>query len=239
MNLEVCNSSCEESKEKYAELVNNKFNSLKLIVSLVRHDLKNMMSELAYYQGLNKYELPVEYNEIFERTSLKMRDTIDLLSSSDDIEFEFIRILIPILYSTGMIEHVECEVENLKLKTDVRFFISIVTNILSNTKEAYERKYDTLDELNVKIKYEDGMIHFEDNAGGFDISKIEYGKSDKKDDGNSEHVHGFFLKTMIDRCHLFNMRFGIQAIHGGTRISIGINTNKETIDDKCNDKSII
>jgi uncharacterized protein (UPF0335 family) len=236
MNLDVPKIDQFQTREEYIELVNNRYDSLKMLASLARHDTKNLVEELNYYHGLHKNELPKEYNIHYQELMGKIEEAASLLSSSPDIEFNFIRLLIPVLHNTELTDNVDIQCDPIKIKTDIRFFVSVITNILNNAKEAYIRKYDTMDELVVSIRTDGGYIIFEDNAGGFDVDKIQYGVTLKKIDDDSSHYHGFFLKTMLEKCHLFNLDFKIQRIDNGTRILVGINKGKETLNDKSDNK---
>lgn len=99
------------------------------------------------------------------------------------------------------------------------YLISVLVNLLNNSAEAFYRKRgDDLDSvLEVKIYYcsKNGVLEVTDNAGGFDVSKISPGYSEKPGTG-----HGVFLYSFLKDQKLFGLKSIFKNIGNGTQVHL-------------------
>lgn len=102
------------------------------------------------------------------------------------------------------------------------YVVSMVKNFIDNAYEAAERR-QMLTKLKIKVSSFSNTIIIEDNAGGFDKSKIANGKTSKKGNG-----HGVALDNFLKAAHDLGIDLKIDSVLGkGTTVLITLKSVSE------------
>lgn len=195
------------------EELSDKYQSLKIITSLVTHDINNAILDIS--SQIQTLQTGDELYEIINKSIDKIQESITLLQENTKTNFSFYKLLTQILFRIGSDVEVICNFSDVCIFGKPKIFISIISNIIENAKEAYFKKYKTIKGMVLTFKYLEkaNVIVIEDNCGGFDIKKIKEGFSSKDRNG-----HGKFLKTMLENSNSLEVEFAIERIENGTRI---------------------
>lgn len=208
--------------ESLLELINNQFHSLQIIQQIVRHDLNNALEELDYLVG--KWDTTQCQSHgssclpSIEKQLQKLRQSADLLSVQEGSEVCVSKVVLPVVVNCDLLPNTKFkEFDGDSVAVDARVLVSVIKNLLDNSKEAYERLHHGLDGLLITMSFQGGLLSIEDNSGGLDPNNVKYGNTTK----SKPKGHGQFLSTMVEKSHLFGFSFVIECIPGGTKVTLG------------------
>jgi sensor histidine kinase regulating citrate/malate metabolism len=198
------------------EEISSQYNSLKIITSLVTHDINNAVINIS--SQLSALQTGEEAFEIIEQSIFKIQDAIVLLQENIKVKFSFFKFLNHILSRCENGFEIKADFPDFEILGRPKIFVSLMSNIIENAREAYINKHGEIHGMILKLYLMERakdvrVLVIEDNCGGFDVSKIKNGVSSKEGEG-----HGVFLKTLANHDKEFDVSFAIERIKNGTRI---------------------
>lgn len=211
------------------ELLKEKNRSIEFSTILAVHDIGNSLFKLARIQiAAKRGEIPMIHAQRVTTVVDEIQNKLELISHPSSIQF----CLIDEIYALiRRFPRVRFEINenslNQQVETNRAFLLSILQNLVENAFEAGVRR--ELEKVVIAIHFNDNQeLVVEDNAGGFDISKIALYNTEKQEPGR----HGIFLQTLLTRGLEMGFKVVPERLDTGMRFTIGFvsvdNPNKTT-----------
>lgn len=206
---------------KYEELKN--FNKVtKVREGIIIHDCKNILQSVLQIElehsakNCNDKVLDIAHG-----LRSKILEKLALLSDLSQTDFVLSEVMESVLAKA--FPNLKCHKVRIPadctMRFNLRFFESLVFNLGRNALEAYQSKFSDAAGFQFEVTLENSRIRFLDNAGGFDPSKIQFGRTSKA------YGNGEFLATLLSNQGVLGLHVDIDAVGNGTRIEIGFDPN--------------
>jgi uncharacterized membrane protein len=213
------NKETIEENENRANMIKNMF---RIMNHLTVHNVRNELQEM---QRLYKPEYR-NNGMMFLTAMTQHMESIDKMVNNrlfDSYEDVMINDVVDDLNHVLRDSDVEFEsdFDNEEMNCNKSILFTTIKNFVENSIEASKRNGIKCE---LKISKRKNMITIIDNAGGFDIEKIGFGKTEK----NNKNDHGIFLRTMIDPSveNIFGFKTTITKISGGTKVILTFKEKK-------------
>ena len=197
-----------QAREEYHEFSSN----------LILHDIRNILFRLTGKMALmvKRKQCFSEGGELADAVSKEIIEKLELLKKGKQTD---VNLYEKISQLTIEFENVDFRLDEDSLsvfkKVNFPFFISVIKNLIENSLEACERK-GISPQIRFFMSSSDELI-YEDNAGGFDHSKIAQCYSSKE---REKEEHGIFLYTLKYCGGNFGIETEITSIEEGSRFAL-------------------
>ena len=203
----------------YYRKIEEDFEVQKIAISIVVHDIRNELNlvSLRGYQYFNGRWTKEAFQRFYEIFIEKIKNKLDTLRSNKKQSITLYPVVVDVLKSLDPKYYQVSLPKDASTMTYYFPLVHIIKNLVDNAREAYERKNQFLDGFKLRITYVDKKpsLVLEDNAGGFNIEGIRYGRSEKPQVG-----HGIFLATVLKEAERLSLKIRLQSTANGTRAII-------------------
>ncbi len=140
--------------------------------------------------------------------------TLEMMETQESV-FNISNVLSNIIKSIPF--NIECHSDKgmHEIQFNFSLFISIMLNLIDNAKEAYQRKYQNLENFKLNIEVNGSRVCISDNSGGFEITDVKKGRTGKRGSG-----HGVFLDLLLHNEGALGTETWLNKLENGTKISI-------------------
>lgn len=201
-----------KSKDEILSWFINDGKSILTAAKYVKHEIGNKLIGLSQVEYLLKKKSGDFQNEmeILSQTRQAIEDGINLLFDHYPVRIPLsktIRQIVPGSFCSNAVS------TGIYVNFPFLLFISFIQNISDNARSAFQKRNGCFDGFRISFRMEEKSLVIEDNAGGFDVSKITFGKS-------STGGKGIFLAAFLNCTNHLGITCRIERIENGTRIII-------------------
>jgi len=200
------------------DLVSRDVSSLKSLISLSSHDMKNHIQSLAFNLSKVRDKFPPEWYEEQKKIVMGLLNSIDTLTTSGRLKINLGNLCSTISEKIGVQAAIGFHIpKNTIVESYPIALASILRNILQNSKEAFDRRHIASPCRSISLAWdpEGKILTIRDNAGGFDVSKIKEGVSTKRGRG-----HGVFCHLVTTMMRDFDLEVRYAKILHGTAVEV-------------------